>query len=112
MCTITTPIESVGQFSITPSPLYTINATDDISIECSHLNATNIFWEKDGTPIMANTNGFTNRFSVATEAEGMSNLSIISADFETHNGSYSCVAVLEDGTENTSVFHILVQCEL
>ena len=87
----------------------TVNETDSAIITCSHPNATSISWRKDGVTI--DEVDMMEDFNISSSMEGESWIIIDSASFELHNGSYSCVAELEDGGADVAPFSITVQCE-
>ncbi len=100
----------IGQFLSSPPSIVLVNETDPLSLECSHDNTTNITWQHDGILINGDSDGYV-LTTMESGGGGVALLNISSASVVAHNGSYACVATLQDGMEDTTVFSIIVQCK-
>lgn len=103
--------DTKGQFSVVPADVR-VNETEAVTITCSYPNASSILWMMGGEAIDDGMEvAMMNGFNISSSMAGESLLIIDPASFELHNGSYSCVAVLEDGGTDVAPFCITVQCE-
>lgn len=94
-----------SQFTLTPFNLTTVVEGATVTLQCAYTNATAITWLRENVSISSSD------YIVNNIGSSQSNLTILSADRNNHNASYSCQATRMDGSTVDFHFNVLVYCK-